>query len=645
MSDTLALAGRLQKLDDDGLTALILTRRLDIKHVRDFFDLADKLLEPVSIERSLTALPRTTIIAISTLAARTVATPPVSNQAPPNQAPPSQAPPTPPAPLKSTSDLSGAHDQPGLDPLAQPALPEELATAEKLMLGLNTPSGFRLFNAVAGLIAEWPTPGHPSISELATTPAPTDAARTVQQNVDDDRLAAEHAFTATTATAELLHELRMAPARELAKGGLSAPDTKRLVTALGIEPVAIPAILHIADLAGLISLTGNQWVATEAALPWLLRPSAERWSVLATAWLASLPDDIGPILRERSTARWGQDVLDYLAWHFPLGGDALTERISTVLMAAESLGISANGSPGLAARALLGTEPDRLDQVATELLPEEGRRVYLQHDLSVIAPGPLAPDIDIRLRKVADIEGRGLASSYRISAASINRALLAGETAAELTEFFTEISLTGVPQPVAYLLNEASVRHGVLRAGHTDALTEPGMLSYVRSDDVGLISTIAVDQGLATLGLIRSGPHRLVSRYPFETLYWSISDVRYPVVAEDANGELFSPVRTRATSRELIEESDPVAELVHKLRTAGATAGNQDTAWTARQLDIAMKSKSAVTVTVAMPNGDSIEMSVTPLSIASGRMRAMDAKAGTERTLPLGRITSVRPAD
>lgn len=628
MSDTLALAGRLQKLDDDGLAALILTRRLDIKNVKDFFDLADRLLETAAIERALTALPRDTLVAISAVAAA--------------------SPRRPGAPAEESSPTDAAADDAGNavpDDGASAPLPAALATAEDLMLGLNSASGFRLFDPVIELISQWPTAGHPSATELAETTAPTASIRTAQQDIDDDRLAAERAFTATTATAELIHELRVAPARELAKGGLSAPDTKRLVGALGVDQDALPAIVHIADRAGLVALSGNQWIATPAALPWLLRPSAERWSVLAAAWLDSLPGDIGPVLTERSDQHWGQDVLDYLAWYFPLGGDALTERIATVLAAAESLGISANGSPGLAARALLGTERKQITDVAAELLPEEGRQVYLQHDLSVIAPGPLAPDIDIRLRKVSDIEGRGLASTYRISAASINRALLAGETAETLTQFFTEISLTGVPQPVAYLLNEASVRHGVLRAGRIDPPEESGALSYVRSDDVGLISTIAVDQGLAILGLVRSGPHRLVSRYPFETLYWSIADARYPLVAEDANGELFSPVRTRPSAREPEPEVDPVAQLIERLRATGTTADNQGVAWTARQLDTALKAKTAVTVTVAMPNGESLEMTVTPLSIASGRMRATDAKAGTERTLPLGRITAVRTAD
>ncbi len=79
-----------------------------------------------------------------------------------------------------------------------------------------------------------------------------------------------------------------------------------------------------------------------------------------------------------------------------------------------------------------------------ELLPPEVDRVYLQNDLTAIAPGPLAPHLDVRLRSMAARESRAQASSYRFSAATIGAAITAGETADSLREF-----LTGSRSPVS----------------------------------------------------------------------------------------------------------------------------------------------------------------------------------------------------
>jgi hypothetical protein len=65
MSETLALAGRLQLLGDDELTALSTLRLSDARGIKDFFDLADRFLEPASIEAALATLSRPTLAALA----------------------------------------------------------------------------------------------------------------------------------------------------------------------------------------------------------------------------------------------------------------------------------------------------------------------------------------------------------------------------------------------------------------------------------------------------------------------------------------------------------------------------------------------------------------------------------------------------
>ena len=81
--------------------------------------------------------------------------------------------------------------------------------------------------AVTAVLDAWPARGLPSAAELAGAEPPADTDRSQPQE-NSDRMAAERAFTATAGIAELIHELRTVPVRELAKGGVAAPDAKRL---------------------------------------------------------------------------------------------------------------------------------------------------------------------------------------------------------------------------------------------------------------------------------------------------------------------------------------------------------------------------------------------------------------------------------
>ncbi|BDZ49314.1 hypothetical protein GCM10025867_15550 [Frondihabitans sucicola] len=62
-------------------------------------------------------------------------------------------------------------------------------------------------------------------------------------------------------------------------------------------------------------------------------------------------------------------------------------------------------------------------------------------------------------------------------------------------------------------------------------------MSQLRSDDSALIDTVEVDQALAPLGLRRVDGLRMLSRFDAETVYWGLSDERYPVVLEDDERE------------------------------------------------------------------------------------------------------------
>src|SRR5690606_9977302 len=109
--------------------------------------------------------------------------------------------------------------------------------------------------------------------------------------------------------------------------------------------------------------------------------------------------------------------------------------------------------------------------------------------------GPLAPRLDLRLRSMTRRESRAQASTYRFTAESIDAALTGGETAESLQEFLRELSLTGVPQPLAYEIDRSAGRHGTLRVG-----PDWSGRTRITSTDEAMLRTVAVDQALRPIG-------------------------------------------------------------------------------------------------------------------------------------------------
>jgi hypothetical protein len=216
--------------------------------------------------------------------------------------------------------------------------------------------------------------------------------------------------------------------------------------------------------------------------------------------------------------------------------------------------------------------------------------------------------------------------------------------------FLTAISLTGVPQPLSYLITESAARYGLVRIGELDGGVDPdsveyGARCYLRSDDTNLLGTIVVDQSLSGLGLVRVGTHRVVSRFPLDLVFWTLSDARYPVAAENSQGQIVVLQRRRTAKTAHHAVTDPAADLVARLRVGGEPdAGENDHAWLIKQLDAAVRGKLALTVSVTMPNGSTTELQLEPASIVGGRLRARDRNSDIERTLPLSSIAGVSPA-
>jgi hypothetical protein len=620
-SSALALAARLRALDDDALTRLVADREVREQGIRDFFDLAEALLDRGSIQSALQRLDRPTVSLLAV-----------------------------------AGDLATTSGAPTAGALAERlgiSIPEvERRAAISLQLGLlGEESGrFAPWDAVVDQLRSWPAFGLPTVTELLETQPPAALEPVSESDARFvDRGASDRAFSTVTAITELVLVLRDEPARQLARGGIGLPDARRLGATTGIESEELTRLIEIAARVGLLATESGDLTATEAGRAWIAMPRIERWAVLASGWLDRLPDDLRALLHQRAHAVWGEGLLDYLAWLYPAGGSWMRERAASAAREAELIGITGGSTPSTPGGALLADGIQAATTAMAELFPHEVDRVYVQHDLSIVAPGPLVAEVDARLRGMADIEARGLASSYRVTGASLTRALIAGDSADGIRSFLESISLTGMPQPLEYLLRDTAARFGSLRVGsiegdHPDG-PDAGSHSYVRSEDAALLHQLEVDQALAALVLRRSGEHRIVSRFAPEVLYWTLADARYPVVAEDEEGRVLSLRRERRVVGGSVSTPDPAASLIARIRAA-AMAAPEETgqAWMARQLELAIKTKMTVTVVVRMPDGSEIDYLLEPAALASGRLRARDRRSDIERTLPLSHIVEVHPA-
>ncbi|MEV5981984.1 helicase C-terminal domain-containing protein [Streptomyces sp. NPDC052114] len=432
-------------------------------------------------------------------------------------------------------------------------------------------------------------------------PPAVGAARETRPQVVD-ATAAGQAYTALATVEELLKDWDEGGPAVLRAGGLSVRDLKRTAVALdAAEPLAAFWV-ELAYAAGLLASDGEadeRYAATPAYDEWQELPAAERWTALATAWLAAtrtaglvggrdgkdrtlsalgphLDRSVAPEVRHRvlsllaalpeGTAPVPDAVLARLGWERPSpGARDLRDRIARwTLDEAELLGITGRGALSAHGRALLsgggagrrGPDADapaeqalaaaRAARALAPLLPEPLDHVLLQADLTAVAPGPLERPLAEALAVLADIESKGGATVYRFTPGSVRRALDAGQAASDLHAFLAAHSRTPVPQPLAYLIDDVARRHGHLRIGAASA--------YVRCDDEALLNEILADKRAQGLRLRRLAPTVLAAQVDPGALLDGIRAMGFAPAAESPEGDVLV---TRAHARRTPPRSAP----------------------------------------------------------------------------------------
>jgi len=504
-------------------------------------------------------------------------------------------------------------------------------------------------------------------------------------------------------TGELLFAVREQPLATLRSGGVGVRELKRLAESVrnGVHETAI--LLELAALAGLLRLDvdSSTWVQPPS-LEWLNLPRQEQWLWLVNAWLASerAPSLVGqpltgsasspthqgaagttinalsaeaqrpdaPVVRRRvleilneltaeAAAPDGKaPVLDARAvlqraeWAQPRMSRRFSSLVRGILEEATLLGLMGSGALTQLGSAIADAQPEQAMTILGEHLPAAVNHILLQADLTAVAPGYLAPELSETLLLMADAEGQGPASIYRFSAATIRRALDAGQDAESLLAFLREHSATDVPQPLAYLIQDTASRHGRLRVG-TSA-------SFIQSDDETAITDLLQEARTSVLSLVRIAPTVLTSSAsPRETarvlrelgLSPAVQEAEPAVVRFKRTTAVPGSARPVYTAPRTAPPDEDVEAQLSVLRqhrgVPAEAAGEASTQLGLETLQTAIRLKQAVIMNVVDSLGNANTETVVPVSVSGGRVRVFDPAKETERVLSIHRIIDVEPAN
>jgi hypothetical protein len=211
--------------------------------------------------------------------------------------------------------------------------------------------------------------------------------------------------------------------------------------------------------------------------------------------------------------------------------------------------------------AVVGSAPvDAVDQLARRcvaLIPETPCSVILQSDLTAVVSGQPSAAVSRLLTGSAVAENRGAAGTWRFTPATVRAALDSGWTAHDLLTELAAISARPVPQPLEYLITDASRRHGQIRVR--------GMRCCVSADEA-LITEILHTRSLGKLHLSRFAPTVLASPSGLDEVLTRLREVGLSPVAEDAHGTVI------VEARQDHEASAPDRPISTKVRSALSAA-------------------------------------------------------------------------
>lgn len=217
------------------------------------------------------------------------------------------------------------------------------------------------------------------------------------------------------------------------------------------------------------------------------------------------------VLAEALTIAADTDYASAL-WRIRPAVAAVTEQedLDQSVAEAVSLGLVAEGSASSAALALVdvdgadscsattatsSTSEDVLTDHLARILPAPVSMLIIQGDMTILAPGLLDTETELMLRQFAEVESTGMASVWRVTRQSMERAVDAGLTSSDILGFLSGMA-PEIPQTLTYLVEDTVRTHRRVEpvVGSTaacvltapDAETMTTLMASPAAEDVGL---------------------------------------------------------------------------------------------------------------------------------------------------------------
>lgn len=487
--------------------------------------------------------------------------------------------------------------------------------------------------------------GHPPRTFPMTKPE--------KKNVDQDAVDS----AATTQGLDAVRQLRQLITMLLAEpvalnkdGSVGVRARTNMSKQLGFDPAVL---ITVGESAGLIGRGNVEDVdvlaATKDALTWLDATLSDQWAILLAGWAASpwrtdLDEKLlSPAMHSPDARNARLTVLRHngdphsLFFHAPLAASQLAPTfIATVVEEARFVG-ALDATPAASSPLMALLDGGDIAAATRVLVPPPVDTLIAQADLTVLAPGPLEPEMGAFLENIAELESPGVASVWRITDASVRRGLDSGLTAEEIHAWLDSHVLGEVPQGITFLVDDIARTHGSIRAGAT--------ASYIHSADPSLITTAAEKLG----GLLRPlAPTVAVSQLPLPKLMDALRKAGLQPTAEDETGAQLNmapePALVPATPSHLPRPTSVTAEqadqIIARLRS-GEAPEESSSSGTLETLRAAARGKRQVTLGYVDKNGRGQTLTALPLSVSAGQVDVHVAATDSVVRIALPRITKV----
>ena len=530
-------------------------------------------------------------------------------------------------------------------PDADPNTPIATLIAKGLLVRANSTT-VRLPRPVRDVLRGYPPRSFPM--EEPVTPE-------VDQS-DADKAATTQGLDAVRQLRQLITSFLQEPIPLNKDGSVGVRARTNLSKKLGFDPALL---ITIGESAGLIGRGNVDDVdvlgATRDSLTWLDATLSDQWAILLAGWAASpwrLDTDaklLSPEMRSpdartnRLTVLRQAGNVQRLFFHSPLAATRISPQfIEATAQEAQFVG-ALDATPAISSplRALLNHAD--IAAATSELVPPPVDTLIAQADMTVLAPGPLEPEMGNFLEKIAELESPGVASVWRITDGSVRNGLDSGLTADEIHAWLTDHVLGEIPQGITFLISDTARTHGSIRAGTA--------MSYIRSADPALITT-AVEKLPSVLRPL--APTVAVAQLPLPKLMDALRKAGLQPTAEDESGAQLNmapePALVPATPSHLPQQTsvsaDQADQIIARLRSdtpadSTSTPAPTTTGNTLETLRAAARGRKQVTLGYVDKHGRGQTLTARPLSVSAGQVDVHIAATDSVVRIALPRITKV----